>query len=61
MIKLYTAQEVRRMLGVNVARVHELIRTGELRAIRIGERGTRVPEEALVEYLESRAIKPIAR
>jgi excisionase family DNA binding protein len=60
-MKLYKAQDVRRILGVNVARVHELIRAGELKAVRIGDRGTRVPEAALVEYLESRAIKPIAR
>lgn len=57
MVKLYKPQEVRLILGVNVARVHELIRTGELKAIKLGEQGTRITETALMEFLESKAYK----
>ena len=46
----YKAKEVAADLRVDVGAVYDLIRNGELRAVRIG-RLVRIPESALSEYL----------
>lgn len=49
---LLTVRETALSLRVGRNRVYELIRTGDIPAVRIG-RAIRVPEKGLVEWLES--------
>jgi excisionase family DNA binding protein len=51
--RLYTVPEVMERLAVGRATAYELIRTGELRSLKIG-RSRRVSHQALIEYLASR-------
>lgn len=50
-MKLYTVPEVRVILKVRKGYVYEMVRDGRLRAVQLGERGLRVTEDALKEFL----------
>ena len=52
---LYTVSEVAKMLKVNRNFVYNLIKNGELEAVRIGS--IKVREEALNRYIESNVIR----
>jgi excisionase family DNA binding protein len=47
---LLRPEEVARMLSIGRTAVFELIRTGELRSVKIGK-SRRIPAEAVVEYV----------
>ena len=51
----YTATAAGALLGVGRSTVYELIRTGELPAIKIGRRSRRVTRAAIDAYLADRA------
>lgn len=51
MIRLYTVREVAKILRVRRGYVYELIAQGRLKAVRISERRTRIPESTLKEFL----------
>ena len=50
-IVFYTVNEVAKLFRLNHVTIRNLIKRGDLRAVKIG-RGIRVPEDALKEYLE---------
>ena len=54
MIPLYTVTEVSKILKVNRNYVYDLIRKGELEAVRIGS--IKVKKEALNRYIERMTI-----
>ncbi|POM23633.1 Helix-turn-helix domain protein [Actinomadura rubteroloni] len=53
-LRVYTVLEVAELLGVSRDTVFALLRTGELRSIRIRERGRRVTHGQLRAYLKRR-------
>jgi len=53
-----TLPEVAAVLKVTVRTVRKLIQNGELRAIRVSPRVTRVTERALEEFIEERSGGP---
>lgn len=60
---MLTATQVRQRLGVGRAKVSELIQTGELEAVKIGDAPNspyRISEEALAAYIERRKVVPAA-
>ena len=48
---LLRAADVAARLDVGVCRVHQMIRAGQLPAVRIGKRGIRIPREAFEQHL----------
>lgn len=57
-VKLLRVPEASERLGVSSRKVFRLIAMGALRSVRVGMRGTRIPEQALTEYV---AALPAAR
>ena len=57
--KVYTVAEFAQAFAISPRRVRDLIRKGEIPALRIG-RSYRIPRKAAVEYL-ARALPPMAR
>ncbi|MGI6771691.1 MAG: helix-turn-helix domain-containing protein [Acholeplasmataceae bacterium] len=53
--KTYTVDEVMEMLSVNRVTIYKWIRSGELRAVRIG-RQFRIPKDYYDEFIESNTI-----
>lgn len=51
-MKLYTIKETSSVLRLSPQTVRKLIKSGQLKAIRVGWRGWRVKEEDLEKYLE---------
>lgn len=49
--KFYTRKELKQALGCCMATVDNLLRTGQLRSVRISPRRIIVPASALEEYL----------
>jgi excisionase family DNA binding protein len=52
--RLLTAEEVAAILGVPRSLVYALVRSGEMPAVRIGQRYIRFRSEALLRWIESR-------
>lgn len=52
--KLYTITEVCEILQVSRAMVYQLINSGELKSIRLGEATQRIHEDDLNSYIESK-------
>jgi excisionase family DNA binding protein len=52
--RLLTADEVAAILGVPRTLVYSLVRSGEMPAVRVGERYVRFRSAALVRWIESR-------
>ena len=52
-MQAYTVEQVAKMLHVGRDKVYELLRTGQLRSIKIGKL-RRITEEQLVEFVASR-------
>jgi len=52
-MKLLRVPEVCERLGVSRRKVWRLIATGTLRSVRVGVRGTRIPEHALADFIAS--------
>jgi excisionase family DNA binding protein len=52
--RLLTADEVAGILGVPRSLVYSLVRSGEMPAVRIGERYIRFRSQALLRWIESR-------
>ena len=52
--QMLTKQDVAEKLGCSVQTVHNLIRAGELEAIKVRKRMVRIHPEALAEYLQRR-------
>ncbi len=48
---LLTRAEVAEVLGVSIQTVARLLRRGELKTVRVGERFVRIPAESLEAYL----------
>ena len=55
MMPLYTVTEVAKLLKVNRNFVYDLIRKGELEAVKIGS--IKVKQEALNRYIQSNVIR----
>jgi excisionase family DNA binding protein len=58
---LLTATQVRERLGISESKLSELIRTGEIRAMRLGtgpKKQYRITEEALAEFIERNTVRP---
>ena len=49
--KIYTPEQARAKLGIGRTRFYELLRNGQIRAIRNG-RNFLIPESSLMEYIE---------
>jgi excisionase family DNA binding protein len=61
---MLTRSQVCARLRIGKNRFHELVKTGELAAIRTGSAPNspyKVTEEALAEYIERSAVKPVVR
>ncbi len=52
--KLYSVREVADLLSIHSDNVYNMIKRGEMYAIRLGPRRTRIPESALREWMEAR-------
>ncbi|MFL5822454.1 MAG: helix-turn-helix transcriptional regulator [Solirubrobacteraceae bacterium] len=52
--RLLTADDVAAILGVTRSLVYALVRSGEMPAVRIGERYIRFRSQALLRWIESR-------
>lgn len=50
-IQLLTAQEIAKTLKISLAYAYQLMRTGQIRTVRIG-RSVRVRASDLIEYIE---------
>jgi excisionase family DNA binding protein len=50
-VKLYTVPEVQKILKIRRGFAYELVADGRLKAIRLSERGLRITEESLREFL----------
>jgi excisionase family DNA binding protein len=50
-MKIYTVPEVQRILKIRRGFAYELVASGRLKAIQLSERGLRVTEESLQEFL----------
>ncbi|MEW6541936.1 MAG: helix-turn-helix domain-containing protein [Bacillota bacterium] len=50
-MKLYTVPEIQRILKIRRGFAYELVANGRLKAIRLSERGLRITEESLKEFL----------
>ena len=60
---MLTNSQVRKRLGIGRAEFLRLVRSGELRAIRIGKAPNspyKVSEDALEEFIERQTVKPVA-
>jgi excisionase family DNA binding protein len=58
---MLTRSQVCQRLGIGKNRFHELVKSGELRAIRTGSAPNsayKVSEDALAEYIERSTVKP---
>ena len=51
-IKLFTPQEIAKVLKINYRKVLDLIHFGELSAYRVGN-ALRISEESLIQYLDN--------
>jgi len=47
----YTVDEAAKRLGRSPTTIRNWINNGELRATKVGERGTIIPKQAIVDYL----------
>ena len=52
-----TVKETAQILGVSVATVSKLVKTGQLPAIRLGKRTVRIPKAALEQWLVDTALR----
>lgn len=52
-LQAYTVEQVAKMLNIGRDKVYELIRTGQLRSIKIGKL-RRITEEHLADFIASR-------
>jgi excisionase family DNA binding protein len=60
---MLTAAQVRQRLGISRATLEQLIRNGEIEAIRISKTpgsAYRISEQALADYIERQTVKPAA-
>ncbi len=58
---MLTATQVRERLGISRSKLEELIRTGQIRAMKVSSGRTspyRISEEALAEFIERQTVKP---
>jgi len=55
--KLLTVEQVAMELQISKRKVWRMISTGDLRTVRIGDRGTRVPLDTLNEYVAGLVLK----
>ena len=58
---MLTTSQVRERLGIGESKIAELIRTGQLRAVKLGtapNASYRISEEALAEFIERNTVKP---
>jgi excisionase family DNA binding protein len=51
-MKLLTIKEVCSRLSISRSKLHELIRSGRIRVVRIGKRGVRIAEAELSRFIE---------
>ena len=59
--KLLTSTQVRERLGIGESKLSELIRTGQIKAVKLGAARNapyRISEEALAEFIERNTVKP---
>jgi excisionase family DNA binding protein len=56
--KYLTVQSVAETLSCTTKYIYELIQAGSLKAIKIGERGLRISEKSLQEFIAVRVINP---
>jgi len=52
-----TAKEVASFLNVNPRLIYTEVRSGRLRAVRVGDKHIRIPREAVEEYLRNNSIQ----
>lgn len=52
-IEILTAEDVAETLKIGLVKAYELLKTGEIHAIRVGRRNIRTTRKALLEYIES--------
>ena len=50
---LYRVNEVADILGLGMSKVYNLIREGQLRAVRVGGHRIRIPRDSLERYIAS--------
>jgi excisionase family DNA binding protein len=51
--RLLTVPEVSDRLGISARKLWRMIGTGQLKSVRVGARGTRIPEAALNEFVDA--------
>jgi len=54
MDRLYRVKEASALLAIGHTKTYELIGAGELRTVRIGERGVRIPESEIARFVRDR-------
>jgi excisionase family DNA binding protein len=57
MDRLFRVKEASDLLAIGHTKTWELIGAGELRTIRIGERGVRIPESEISRFVRERVAK----
>lgn len=58
---MLTATQVRERLGIGRSKLEELIKTGQIRAMKIGEAPNapyRISEEAVQDFIDRNTVKP---
>jgi excisionase family DNA binding protein len=61
MDKLFYVSEISKKLRCSVPTVHKLVDDGELKAVKIGERGLRITEESLEKFLDRNVVIPVEK
>jgi excisionase family DNA binding protein len=50
---LYPPEEAARRLGISRRTLYQLLRDGKLRSVRVEKRARRIPNSALLEYVDA--------
>lgn len=51
-MKIYTVPEAAKLMHIRKGEMYELIYTGKIRAFRLSERGIRITDDALLDFIK---------
>lgn len=57
-LSIYTFEETRKILKCSKVKLRELLNSGELKGFRLGKYKWRIPENALMDYIQNKIEKP---